>query len=239
MMEAKILKSFTNPFIVSYIDSFIIGDKINIVMEYCEKGDLSNLMKQYKKRNRRLDESKIWYYFTMICLGLSCMHRKNILHRDLKSLNVFITNKNQIRIGDLGVAKILENTNFAKTFIGTPYYLSPEMCEDKPYNQKSDIWALGIILYELCTFRHPFNATNQVALIRKIIENEPEPIRKYSSDLQEMINRCLKKDQKKRPTIDEILKDPGTLVTSAGAERQRERSNQVRSEGGNYRGKSA
>ena len=76
-------------------------------------------------------------------------------------MNVFLAKNNSVRIGDLGVAKVLnDNTNFAKTFVGTPYYLSPEMCEEKPYNEKSDIWAFGCLLYELCTFKHPFDAKN-------------------------------------------------------------------------------
>ena len=83
------------------------------------------------------------------------------MHRDLKTLNIFLTKDNKIKIGDLGVAKILDNIeNFATSKVGTPYYLSPEVCEDRPYNNKSDIWSLGCILYELCTLKHPFEAKN-------------------------------------------------------------------------------
>ena len=96
-----------------------------------------------------------------MCLGLAYIHKKKILHRDIKSMNMFLSKGENIRIGDLGVAKVLqENVNFARTMVGTPYYLSPEMCEEKPYNDKSDIWALGCVLYELCTFKHPFEAKN-------------------------------------------------------------------------------
>lgn len=90
------------------------------------------------------------------------MHSHSVLHRDLKTLNIFLNKDNKIKIGDLGVAKILENmeTDFATSKVGTPYYLSPEVCEDRPYNSKSDIWSLGCILYELCTLKHPFEAKN-------------------------------------------------------------------------------
>lgn len=90
------------------------------------------------------------------------MHSQSILHRDLKTLNIFLTKDNKIKIGDLGVAKILDNIekDFATSKVGTPYYLSPEVCEDRPYNSKSDIWSLGCILYELCTLKHPFEAKN-------------------------------------------------------------------------------
>ena len=76
-------------------------------------------------------------------------------------MNIFLTKDNKVKLGDLGVAKILESLeNFATSKVGTPYYLSPEVCEDRPYNYKSDIWSLGCILYELCTLKHPFEAKN-------------------------------------------------------------------------------
>ena len=107
----------------------------------------------------------------------SNIHNMKILHRDLKTSNIFLTNNYNIKIGDLGVAKKLSNNDdFTKTLIGTPYYLSPEICKEKPYNEKSDIWALGCILYELCTFKHPFETTNQAALVNKILKENPKPI---------------------------------------------------------------
>ena len=85
-------------------------------------------------------------------MGVEYLHGRKILHRDIKTLNVFLDKNDKLRIGDLGVAKILNNTySFANTTVGSPYYLSPEICEEKPYNTKSDIWALGCVLYELCT----------------------------------------------------------------------------------------
>ena len=122
-------------------------------------------------------------------------------------MNIFLTRDNKIKIGDLGVAKIMENIeNFATSKVGTPYYLSPEVCEDRPYNYKSDIWSLGCILYELCSLKHPFEAKNQAALLLKIIKGKYESIpRKYSRQLGEIVHSCLIKDFKKRPTIKTIL----------------------------------
>lgn len=89
------------------------------------------------------------------------MHANRILHRDIKTINMFLGKDDHVKIGDLGVAKILNQTaNMAHTVVGTPYYLSPELCEEKPYNHKSDIWSLGCVLYELCTMKHPFEAQN-------------------------------------------------------------------------------
>ena len=169
--EVKILSSLDNPYIVKYYDSFIEKNMLNIFMEYCEGGDLSQYMKQFN--GKPLHENKIWKFFIQMCLGLDYIHQKKILHRDIKSLNIFLTKDENIRIGDLGVAKVLaETTNFAHTMVGTPYYLSPEMAEEKPYNEKSDVWALGCVLYQLCTGRHPFEASNQAALLLKIIRGK-------------------------------------------------------------------
>jgi serine/threonine protein kinase len=125
----------------------------------------------------------------------------------LKSLNIFLKQGKDVPVGDLGVAKVLNQTFFAKTFIGTPYYLSPEICEDKPYNDKSDVWALGCILYELCTYHHPFTAKSQGGLILKILNENPKPINDYySKELKHLIKVIFNKDYQKRPSCLDILK---------------------------------
>ena len=109
--------------------------------------------------NRNLKETAIWKFFIEMCLGLHYLHTNRILHRDIKTINMFLTKDNQIKIGDLGVARELAQTaNMAHTVVGTPYYLSPELCAEESYNHKSDIWSLGCVLYELCTLKHPFEA---------------------------------------------------------------------------------
>lgn len=120
---------------------------------------------------------------------------------------MFLGKDDKIKIGDLGVAKLLNQTqNMAHTIVGTPYYLSPELCEEKPYNHKSDMWSLGCVLYELCTFKHPFEAKNQGSLIMKIVKGTFTPIpNSYSKELGEMTRLLLLKDFKKRPGITEVM----------------------------------
>ena len=210
--EAKILSSITSEFIVKYYSSFTDQNTLNIVMEYCESGDLAKYLNIKKNLVKILNEDLVWKYFIQISLGIVCLHSKKILHRDLKSMNIFLTKNNDVRIGDLGVAKELNDTLFAKTYIGTPYYLSPEICEELPYNEKSDIWALGCILYELATFKHPFNASNQAALVMKIMKGKYEPIsREYSNDLRTILDLLLEKDYEKRPSIFDIMTNPSKL----------------------------
>ena len=206
--EAKILSSLKSNYVVEYYDSFEENNCLNIIMEYCEGGDLGTYISNYQKMNSNtsLNEDFIWKVFIQICFGLYDIHKQNILHRDLKSLNIFLTKEFQVKIGDLGVARVLQNTQYASTFIGTPLYLSPEICEEKPYNEKSDVWALGCILYEMASFKHPFNAKNQAALFLKILNGKYEPLStKIPIDIKKMIERLLEKNYFKRPSMKEIL----------------------------------
>ena len=210
--EAKILSSINSIYVVKYYDSFEENKTLNIVMEYCDGGDLSGFLQKNKKTKILLKEDLVWTLFLKITIGLAAIHNLKILHRDLKALNIFLTKDLDIKIGDLGVAKILTHTKFAKTFIGTPYYLSPEICQDMPYNDKSDVWALGCILYELCTYRHPFEAKSQGALILKILRNIPSPIHSYySNELQDLIYSILEKDGEIRPSCYDILTTPNIM----------------------------
>ena len=211
--EALILSKLTCKYIVKYYDSFIDSDfNLNIIMEYCDNGDLNTYIQNQKKIKKYLTENEIWNFFIQISLGLAYIHSKKILHRDLKPMNIFLTKKNEIKIGDLGVAKFLSTNSNAVTCIGTPYYLSPEICKEKPYNSKGDVWALGCILYELCTFEKPFSASNPAALILKIINGNYTPINeikngiKYSNELQKMIEITLQKDYLIRPLMIDIIK---------------------------------
>ena len=204
--EAKILSSINSDFVAKYYDSFEENDNINIVMEYCDEGDLNDFIIKKKESQTLIEEDLIWNLFIKITIGLAHIHQMKILHRDLKTMNIFLKNGFQVKIGDLGVAKILLKNSFAKTLIGTPYYLSPEICQEKPYNDKSDVWALGCILYELCTFKHPFDAKSQGALILKIMNNTPENVNNtYSKDLCNLIHLLLEKESEKRPSCKDIL----------------------------------
>ena len=96
-----------------------------------------------------------------MCLGLKHIHDRKILHRDIKGQNVFLTRSGIVKLGDLGIARVLTHTKeFAKTMVGTPYYLSPEIVANRPYSFKSDIWSMGVMLYELCALKPPFDGTS-------------------------------------------------------------------------------
>lgn len=124
-------------------------------------------------------EDQVLNYFTQICLALKHCHDRKILHRDLKSQNIFLTKKNIVKLGDFGIARVLSNTRSkAKTVVGTPYYLSPEIIESMPYSFKSDVWSLGVLLYEICALCPPFNATSLHQLAQRIIKGQFDKIPK-------------------------------------------------------------
>ena len=206
--ESSILSHCDNIYIIKYYDSFFYNGTFNIITEFCPYGDLFGYIKFYKVRGSRIEEKIIWIIFIQLSLGLGYLHHKKILHRDIKTKNIFIKNNLTVKIGDFGIAKILSSTSsYAHTFIGTPYYISPELCKDQPYNDKSDVWALGCVLYELCTLNHPFEGGTQVEIYEKIISQKFKSINpEYSSDLKKMIDLLLEKDEKKRPKMKDILK---------------------------------
>eukprot|EP00242_Pyramimonas_sp_CCMP2087_P012684 CAMPEP_0198199912 /NCGR_PEP_ID=MMETSP1445-20131203/3020_1 /TAXON_ID=36898 /ORGANISM="Pyramimonas sp., Strain CCMP2087" /LENGTH=731 /DNA_ID=CAMNT_0043869823 /DNA_START=481 /DNA_END=2676 /DNA_ORIENTATION=- len=210
MNEIKVLAKLAHPNIVAYYGSFMESDDLNVVMEYADGG---TLWQHIQKAKAPFREEEIMRMFTQLLLCLDYVHKKKILHRDLKTKNIFITKKLQLKLGDFGLSKMMgSQTDFAQSAVGTPYYLSPELCEGKPYNHKSDVWAAGCVLYELTTFKHAFDATNLPALVMSIVQGKVDPLPKsYSSDMQELIQLMLNKEPDMRPDIPGLLQHP--LVT--------------------------
>ncbi|KAH7648386.1 hypothetical protein FG379_000310 [Cryptosporidium bovis] len=207
--EVKLLSSIRHPYIICFRESFVDGNYLNIIMEYAEGGDLFQKVNTQKQLKNYLLEKQIVRWLTQALLGLAHLHSRKILHRDIKSQNMFISN-NGLKIGDFGIAKVLENTGaFAKTTIGTPYYLSPEICLSKPYSWSSDVWALGCVAYEMCTLRVPFDAPNLKVLVEKITQGKLPPIQNsYSKCLREIIMDMLVTNSLQRPTVNELLNYP-------------------------------
>ena len=181
--EVKILSSINHDNIVKYYNSFIQNDssfskneKLYIVMESCEKGNLRKLINSHNKKNEKISENEIIKISLDICEGLKEIHKRKIIHRDLKPENIYISKDSKIKIGDFGISKRLEKSKqYAKTFIGTYEYMSPEMFqENTKYNDKVDIWALGCIIYELCTLNCCFDSNNKIGLINQIVNMEYE-----------------------------------------------------------------
>ena len=135
--EVRVLMTLQHPNVVTYHKHFTDSGMLNIVLEYADNGDLAQHIARAKKRGLRFKEDLVLYWFAQIACALHYVHSQNILHRDLKTQNIFLTKENIIKLGDFGIAKVLHSTgDMARTVIGTPYYMSPELCEDLPYNHK-------------------------------------------------------------------------------------------------------
>lgn len=204
--ETKVLSLLHHPNIISYRGSFMQNNKLHIVMDYADGGDLFEQIQKAKMTH--FSEDKVLDWFVQICLALKHIHDRKILHRDIKCQNIFLMKNGVIKMGDFGIAKVLDHTTqLSKTAIGTPYYLSPEICQGKAYNAKSDVWSLGCVLYELCTLQHAFDSNCMNGLIMKILRSKHAPIPYfYSANLRNLVDSLLQKAPNKRPSINGILR---------------------------------
>ena len=204
-LEGKILKELSHPNIIHFREVLTDKDYLYIVMDYADGGDLS--MKIREQEGKFFDENKILDWFTQVCLAIKHIHDRKILHRDIKSQNIFLMKNRQIKLGDFGIAKCLNQTiDKAKTYVGTPYYLSPEIINSQPYDFKSDIWSLGVLLYEMCALKMPFDASNLPQLYIKIINCNYQPLsNNYSDELKKLVKAMLNETSLKRPNIEQVL----------------------------------
>ena len=178
------------------------------MMEYCGCGDLSAKVERYKKRRQLIEETVIWRYTIQALKALEYLHAKGICHRDLKGANSFIAEDGSIKIGDMNVSKRFgKGAGNLKTQIGTPYYMSPEIWQNKIYDKSCDIWSLGCMIYELCALRPPFLGNDLPGLKRSVLSGRyPQIGNKYSSDLQKVIAQMLTLIPRDRPSAADLLR---------------------------------
>eukprot|EP01084_Bolivina_argentea_P110555 197372_1 len=208
IQESELLRHLSSPCIVKYIDSFVTNSHLAIIMEYCDGGDLSSQVSKRQKSNSPFNENEIKNILYQICIALNHCHSQNILHRDVKTSNIFIsTTDNRIKLGDFGVSRVLNtNMSMAETQIGTPYYISPEICKGQSYSFKSDIWSLGCVMYELINLHRPFEGKHIASLVMAITNAKYKPLRNnYSLELRNLVESMLSIDPKQRPLTEQIL----------------------------------
>ena len=202
--EVSILRKVSHPNIIKYYASFLENESLCIIMEYAELGDLYTLIKHYKRHQKYFDEVLIWRIAYEILTGLEYLHSNNIIHRDIKCLNLFLSKDHHVKIGDLGVSTISALGGMHCTRVGTPLYLSPELIKQIPYDYKTDIWSFGCSLYHLTCLDPPFTGNNLIVLGNNIVKGRPKDLPNiYSKDLKLFIDRMLTKKPEKRPSAKE------------------------------------
>jgi len=210
--EIQLLRVLKHPNIVRYIDDFFDDEGyLNIVMENCEGGDLAQFIENAAKTNKPLSLKALVYFAFQLIQGVRYLHSRNIVHRDLKPNNIFlVTNTDPssgpiLKIADFGISRMLGPNSVAETVVGTPHYLSPEVCESAPYTNKADMWSLGVVMYELACLKKPFEGTNLLAVVRRITSGKWAPIEGGENEpLNDMLRRLLVVDPSKRATAYEM-----------------------------------
>ena len=208
--EVNLLKQLKHPNIVTYKDSFFDKDNcLNIVMVFCEMGDMYTKIR--KQKGEYFPEETILLWIAQLCLALSYVHDKQILHRDIKTQNIFIQNEHTIRIGDFGIAKgYNQNQDLGGSLIGTPLYMAPEVYNSsKKYSFRSDIWSLGCCIFEMCNLKNAFEAKSWNAVFVKVNKGQRAQLNsRYSIDMKNLVDSMLSVNGKNRPTIASILEKP-------------------------------
>lgn len=231
--EFRILKGLHHTNIVGYLHHEHLPDKhlVHLYMDYCGGGDLAGLIQQCKESDERVPERIVWSIFTQLLLALYRCHfgqdappltdlfttqgdedevypSNVILHRDIKPDNIFLDGDHCVKLGDFGLAKMLDQSHMmANTYVGTPYYMSPEVLLNDVSSPASDIWSLGCVIYELCQLHPPFQAKNHHQLTQRVQDGMyPELPPRYSSTLKRTIQACLDINPHNRPSTATLLR---------------------------------
>ncbi|EGT59724.1 hypothetical protein CAEBREN_14657 [Caenorhabditis brenneri] len=202
--EVDLLKEVQHPLIIGYIDCFTINNQLAIVMQYAEGGTLERLIEE---QTGHFPEKTVLEYFTQILIALDHLHSKLIVHRDLKPSNILMNREKTIlKLSDFGISNGFGPNKYV---IGTPNYLSPEICEGRPYTRKSDIWSLGCVLFELLQLERAFDGESLPAIVMKIKQGKVKPMGEHvSNEVKSLVNTLLQTNEKSRPNVSDLLIDP-------------------------------
>ena len=200
---------------VRFVEDYNANGCLLIIMEYCDAGDLNFQLTSMKEGNdgvpKGFEERDVKLILLQLVLALNHMHRRKMLHRDIKAANVLLSTTGLVKLGDFGLSRAYDETisdDVAKTFCGTPYYLAPEVWKHEKYGAKADIWSLGIMTYEILTGCIPFRGSTVDELKRVVCEGPIPGIPNISAPLADLIKSMLEKDPKNRPNVRTLLDSP-------------------------------
>lgn len=221
LAEAENAAKCRHPNIVEFIECVERNGKLLLVFEFADAGDLYAQINSRSPTNKFFREPEILLILTQLSLALNAMHKRKMLHRDLKSPNVFLTMSGLIKLGDFGFSREYDSTvsgDVGSTFCGTPYYLAPELWNQAPYGKKADMWALGVVLYELMALKKPFSGSSMRDLVQNVMAGNVDPLPgHYSEELRGLCMSMLSLEADKRPAVTDIFEIP--IVKTQGLQK--------------------
>ena len=200
--ERNLHQNLDHKNIVKIKDNFIENKKLYLLLEYCQNSDLSSLL----KKRIKLKEIEVQYYIINLIEAVKYLHEKRIVHRDIKPSNIFLTDKLEVKLGDFGLSKEVSENEIMRDKYGTHGYMAPEIYENKGYLFEVDIWAIGVIIYQLILGKMPFYGEDKDMELK--IKNVNYGFPKdaiISNAAKDLIKQILVKDPKKRPSLDQML----------------------------------
>eukprot|EP00405_Crypthecodinium_cohnii_P033666 CAMPEP_0206525980 /NCGR_PEP_ID=MMETSP0325_2-20121206/412_1 /ASSEMBLY_ACC=CAM_ASM_000347 /TAXON_ID=2866 /ORGANISM="Crypthecodinium cohnii, Strain Seligo" /LENGTH=533 /DNA_ID=CAMNT_0054020975 /DNA_START=47 /DNA_END=1648 /DNA_ORIENTATION=- len=211
LMEVECLKKVMHPNVIAYVSCFLEERKLHIIMEYADRGDLAKKILRRREANKAISESSILRYFLQLALALEHIHSLNILHRDVKPMNIFLVgDEEQVKLGDFGIARLVDGDAVgAECQVGTPHYLPPEVINERRYSTSGELWSLGVVLYELMALRVPFTGQSLPAVAIQICGATPAALpQSYSAALRSVARDLLDKEPERRPSLNFLLRAP-------------------------------
>jgi serine/threonine protein kinase len=211
--ELRILSTHECPYIVIFKEAFMKStNTLYLVTEFASGGDLQQLLKRHALKQNKISENTVWHIFLQVSIAVDYLHKLNVLHRDLKPANVLLDDHENVKLADMGIVKILRNSGYGYTQIGTPLYMSPEILRRERYGPKSDAWALGCILYELLYLKPAFESNSIYVLRNKIVNGDIyKYLNNYSADLNDILSSLLKVHLRSRLDVSGVLGRPSSV----------------------------